>query len=201
VTDVIVRAEAVGEDAQVATIIGAAFGRESVVPLFAAMRTSSAWRGLSYVATVADIPVAHAALTRGWLDAPTKLVEVLILSPVSVAPAWQRQGIGSELVAKTLEFAATRLEPLVFLEGDPAFYSRVGFRPGFEAGFIAPSRRIPERAFQFFALPRFESWMTGTLVYPDVFWEMDAVGLRGEVARLKGLEPPTSSSGGKRSIH
>jgi putative acetyltransferase len=27
-------------------------------------------------------------------------------------------------------------------------------------------------------LPRFEPWMTGTLVYPEAFWRHDSVGLR-----------------------
>ena len=29
-----------------------------------------------------------------------------------------------------------------------------------------------------YPLPRYEPWMTGTLVYPDAFWRTDAVGLR-----------------------
>ena len=27
-------------------------------------------------------------------------------------------------------------------------------------------------------LPSYRPWMTGALVYPDVFWALDAVGLR-----------------------
>ena len=58
------------------------------------------------------------------------------------------------------------------------YYGRVGFRAGASGGFLAPSSRIPPAAFQFVALPSYEPWMTGALVYPDVFWEHDAVGLR-----------------------
>jgi putative acetyltransferase len=45
-------------------------------------------------------------------------------------------------------------------------------------GFRRPSLRIPEVAFQAVLLPAHEPWMTGTFVYPDVFWRHDAVGLR-----------------------
>src|SRR6476661_1907014 len=38
--------------------------------------------------------------------------------------------------------------PLVFLEGDPAFYSRLGFVAAGPLGFIRPSARIPEPGFQ-----------------------------------------------------
>jgi putative acetyltransferase len=67
---------------------------------------------------------------------------------------------------------------VVFLEGEPAYYGRLGFVPGAGAGFRRPSLRIPEPAFQAALLPAHEPWMTGTLVYPDVFWRHDAVGLR-----------------------
>ncbi len=41
-----------------------------------------------------------------------------------------------------------------------------------------PSRRIPEPACQVRLLSRHEPWMTGRLVYPDVWWRLDLVGLR-----------------------
>lgn len=67
---------------------------------------------------------------------------------------------------------------MVFLEGDPVFYLRLGFTPGGQQGFRKPSLRIPDAAFQAIRLPSHEPWMTGTLVYPDTFWQHDAVGLR-----------------------
>ncbi len=50
--------------------------------------------------------------------------------------------------------------------------------PGGELGFRKPSLRIPDAAFQVLKLPRYEEWMTGTLVYSQLFWQHDAVGLR-----------------------
>jgi len=97
---------------------------------------------------------------------------------MSVAPEWQRKGIGKELIRQSLQMLADREEPLVFLEGNPRFYSQVGFLPGGPAGFVRPSLRIPDAAFQYTPLPKYEPWMIGTLVYPEVFWAMDCVGLR-----------------------
>ncbi len=71
-----------------------------------------------------------------------------------------------------------RAVPLVFLEGDPGYYSRLGFRPGAEQDFRRPSLRIPDAAFQAIKLPAYQSWMTGTLVYSETFWRHAAVGLR-----------------------
>jgi putative acetyltransferase len=152
-----VRPETVADHAATRDVVAAAFGDEPVAELLDGLRGSGAWRDLSFVAEQEGRVVGHVSFTRGWLDAPTRLVEVLVLSPLSVHPARQGGGAGSALVRRSLELLRERPEPLVFLEGSPA-------------------------AFQFVDLASYEPWMTGALVYPDVFWEHDAVGLREETA-------------------
>jgi putative acetyltransferase len=134
--------------------------------------------GLSLVAQSGDQIVGHAMFTRALLDAPARLVEVQVLSPLAVLPAYQRQGFGTLLVRTGLDLLAERGVPLVFLEGDPAYYSPLGWLPAVDHGFRKPSLRIPDAGFQVARLPAAQDWMTGTLVYPDVFWERDLVGLR-----------------------
>ena len=135
---------------------------------------------LSLVAEVAGEVVGHVMFTRSLLDAPRRLVPVQVLSPLAVLPAHQGRGVGSALVRRGLELLDARGVPAVFLEGDPAYYSRLGFRPGGGCGFRRPSLRIPDPAFQVFSLGTYEQWMTGTLVYPATFWEHDCVGLRDQ---------------------
>lgn len=175
---VTVRSENPGDVDRVRETVAAAFAPEPVGDLLDGLRRSTAWRGLSFVAEDAGRVVGHVSYTRGWLDAPSRLVEVLVLSPLSVEPAAQHKGVGSTLVRRSLEMLQGRSEPLVFLEGSPAFYGRLGFGAGASFGFTAPSTRIPPTAFQVVTLPSYQPWMTGALVYPDVFWEHDAVGLR-----------------------
>jgi putative acetyltransferase len=134
--------------------------------------------GLSLVAEHDGRIVGHVMFTSGLLDAPRRLVEVQVLSPLAVVPEHHRRGFGSALVRHGLSALAERAVPLVFLEGDPAYYSRLGFTPGGDQGFRKPSLRIPDGAFQVMRLPRYEPWMTGTLVYAEPFWRHDAVGLR-----------------------
>jgi putative acetyltransferase len=119
--------------------------------------------------------------THGLLDAPRRLVEVQVLSPVAVRPSWQGQGIGTALIEAGLQVMVRRSVPAVFLEGDPGYYSRLGFAAGAPQGLRKPSLRIPDPAFQTLRLPAHEPWMTGTLVYSDTFWRLDAVGLRDPV--------------------
>lgn len=134
--------------------------------------------GLSLVAEHEGESVGHAMFTRSLLDAPRRLVEVHVLSPLAVVPEFHRRGIGSALVRHGLRTLTERAVPVVFLEGDPGYYSRFGFAPGGDLGFRKPSPRIPDAAFQAVRLPEYEPWMTGTLVYAEPFWRHDAVGLR-----------------------
>jgi putative acetyltransferase len=176
-----VREEQAHDVEAVRRVVTAAFGGEKTPALLDAMRDSSAWLDMVYVAEERDQIVAAVVFTRAWLDAPTKLVEVLVLGPLAVHPEHQRIGVGSLLVKETLRLVEDRPEPLVFLEGSPDFYARLGFIAGSELGFSAPSVRIPAPAFQVATLPGYDqSWMSGALVYPDVWWRQDAVGLRPE---------------------
>jgi len=59
-------------------------------------------RGLSFVAGATGRIAGHVAFTRSRLDAPAALVDVLVLSPLSVVPEQQRRGIGSGLVRYAL---------------------------------------------------------------------------------------------------
>jgi putative acetyltransferase len=133
---------------------------------------------LSLVAVEGDEVVGHLMYTTSLLDAPKRIVDVQVLSPVGVLPAAQGRGVGSALIRRGVELLRERAVPLVFLEGAPGYYSRFGFEQGVELGFRKPSLRIPDAAFQVLRLPTYEPWMTGTLVYSEVFWRHDAVGLR-----------------------
>lgn len=130
------------------------------------------------VAELDGVVVGHAQASRCWVDAPQRVVDVLVLSPVGVAPDHQRRGIGGQLVRTALDAAEHIGAPLMFLEGDPRYYRRFGFVPGSTHGFTRPSTRIPPAAFQVAILATWERWMTGALVYCDTFWTHDAVGLR-----------------------
>jgi putative acetyltransferase len=178
VSAVAVRPETTADRGAVRAVVAAAFAEERVVELLDGLRGSAAWLGLSLVAEADGAVVGHVSLTRGWVDAPREIVEVQVLSPLSVRPGHQGRGVGGALVEAALAAAAEHGEPAVFLEGSPRYYSRFGFVAGESMGFSAPSVRIPGPAFQVHPLPSYQPWMRGALVYPDVFWRHDSVGLR-----------------------
>jgi len=176
------REELPGDRESVRDIHLRAFGGKHglvVADLVDALReTFTSADGLSLVAENDGQVVGHVMFTTSLLDAPRRLVKVQVLSPLAVMPGHHKRGIGSALVRHGLKALGARRVPLVFLEGDPGYYSRFGFAPGGGQGFRKPSLRIPDRAFQAIRLPAYEPWMTGTLVYAEPFWRHDAVGLR-----------------------
>ena len=176
-----IREETAADHAAVWRVHELAFGDHGakVAELNAALRkTLPAPEGLSLVAEVDGTVVGHVLFSTNLLDAPRRLLEVPVLSPIGVLPEFQGRGIGTALIQGGLAVLEERGAPLVFLEGDPGFYSKTGFKAGGDLGFRKPSLRIPDAAFQVYPLAAHEDWMTGTLVYSHVFWDHDSVGLR-----------------------
>ena len=101
-----------------------------------------------------------------------------VLSPLSVAPPHQGRGVGGDLLRAAVDEAARLGAPALFLEGSPDYYGRRGFEPATARGFVRPSPRVPEPAFQVVVLDGREEWMVGALVYCEPFWAHDCVGLR-----------------------
>jgi len=158
----------------------AAFDDPGIPVLLDLQRTSWSWRDeLAFVAVRDDEVVAMVLFTPSFLDAPDRVVDVLVLSPLGVRPDLQRTGIGSQLVLGALEALRDRPEPLVFLEGIPSYYPKLGFRRGSTMGFSPASTRIPDEGFMVYPLPSYDPSLRGALAYADVFWRADAVGLRG----------------------
>jgi putative acetyltransferase len=166
-------------DDDVPGVIAVAFGDEgdSVAALWREIDESGRVLA-SLVVERDDEVVGHVGLSPAWVDARRALVDVWLLSPLSVRPDHQGRGIGSAMVAAALAAAEASGTPLLFLEGSPRYYGDRGFERASAQGFAPATDRTPDPAFQVARFATHESWMTGRLVYPDVWWRHDAAGLR-----------------------
>jgi putative acetyltransferase len=174
-----IRAAHPSEQSTIEAVVAAAFEEESdggVVHMIRALNAAGDTR-ISLVADDDGI-VGHVQLSKAWIDARTRLVDALMLTPLSVAPKRQRQGVGTWLLEAALRTADEMGVAAVFLEGDWHYYGRRGFVSGSSLELLRPSLRIPEPAFQVATLSRYESSMTGHVIYPEAMWETDSVGLR-----------------------
>ena len=74
--------------------------------------------------------VGHVGLSQGWVDARRDLVEVWVLSPLSVVPERQREGFGTALVAAAVETARGSGDAGAVPRGQPVLLRRAGLRAG-----------------------------------------------------------------------
>jgi putative acetyltransferase len=108
--ELVIRQERAEDHEAVREVHTQAFGDSERVPkLVDALRAARASLApLSLVATVGERLVGHVMLSACRLDALPRLVDVLSLSPLGVLPEFQRQGIGTGLVADALARAFHR---------------------------------------------------------------------------------------------
>lgn len=86
------------------------------------------------VGHIAASPVSISDGTDGWYG----------IGPVSVAPEWQGQAIGSQLLRRALAELQRMGAAGCVLVGDPRFYVRFGFKP--EPALVLPD--VPPEYFQ-----------------------------------------------------
>jgi putative acetyltransferase len=112
--------------------------------------------------TPAGEVIGHVLCTRGHVgEAPA-----LALGPLTVRPGHQRRGVGSALVHAVLGAADALGEPLVVLLGDPAYYSRFGFRPAADYHITAQPQW---QHLQVRTLSGYRPSLRGAFAYPEPF--------------------------------
>jgi predicted N-acetyltransferase YhbS len=83
---------------------------------------------LDFVAVENEIIVGNIVYSVSIVvDALHNRHEVLTFGPISVAPAYQRQGIGAALIEHTQRAAKELGYKGIFIYGNPAYYARFGF--------------------------------------------------------------------------
>ena len=113
-----------------------AFGRRLQADLVDRLRDDGAlW--LSQVALIDDRIVGHAAYSLAEVSHGTNIWRFPALGPIAVAPANQRQGIGSALIRAGIEVVGDAGFGLLFLVGNPGYYTRFGFQPAVPLGFTS----------------------------------------------------------------
>jgi putative acetyltransferase len=126
----------------------AAFGRPDEAALVAALvRDPTAAPVASIVAVVDNRIVGHALFTALSLEGSQRPVSCSILAPLAVMPAHQGAGIGRALIEHGCSVVAARGVQLVFVLGDPRYYTRCGFQPAVPHALLAPYPIEPEAAW------------------------------------------------------
>jgi putative acetyltransferase len=122
---------------------------------------------LSLAAVVDDRIAGH--VISSWVGLEGSDRRLLQLGPIGVLPELQGQGIGSALVRASLDATRALGEPLLLLEGNPAYYGRFGFVRADELGLLPPPEALYDWAFQVAVLDEAAELARGRVVYPPAF--------------------------------
>jgi predicted N-acetyltransferase YhbS len=140
------------------------------------LRQSSAFLPeLDYVACDGEAIVGNIIYSKATISDETDRTTVLCMGPLSVAPAYQKRGIGSALLRKTVDIAHSMGYKAIVIFGDPGYYHRFGFRPARDYGIETADGHAPDA---FMALELQENSLRGIRgrFYADEAFKVDEKG-------------------------
>jgi len=158
-----IRKSVLGDGAAIEALYGDAFPEEDLLPLVQALLTSGPIV-LSMVGVINSICVGHIMFTRCGVTGSES--EITLLGPLAIAPAHQREGVGSALVRLGLQHQQSAGLVRACVLGDPAYYGRFGFVPEDD---ITPPYPLPaawQGAWQSLSLTASKQLLQGKLTTP-----------------------------------
>ncbi len=170
----LIRAESPVDHDAIRRVVAAAFGSQAEADLVDRIRASPEYvPEMALVAERAGEIVGHVMISHAVIRNDGGDRRIAMLSPLAVDPDHQRGGVGRALVEHALRLADSRGDPVVILEGSPAYYGQLGFEHSTKYGIEIhlPSWASPEAA-QVKLLTAYDPddpTLRGTVVYPPAF--------------------------------
>jgi putative acetyltransferase len=161
----IVRAETPDDHDTIRRIVDEAFGDTITSKIVDAIRATDRFvPDLSLVAVSEGQSLGH--VISSYVDLVPGTRRVLQVGPLAVVPSHQRRGIGTALMEETIRLADAGGEPLLLIEGNPAYYGRFGFTRTDEHGIEMPPESRGPQYFMLRPLGAYDSTLRGRAVYP-----------------------------------
>jgi putative acetyltransferase len=146
-----IRLETPEDKAAIRHVNEEAFGQKEEAEIIEKLRNRGALT-LSLVAVLDDRIVGHIAFSPVKVEAERSSFEAIALAPMAVLPAYQRKGIGSQLVRSGLKECRNLVNKIVVVLGHPNYYPRFGFVPAKPQG-IKCEFEAPDEAWMVLELP------------------------------------------------
>lgn len=127
---------------------------------------------LSIVSESEGVLNGHLLLSEMTVQQRDVDLKIYGLAPMAVLPAYQRQGIGKQLVQEAIRKAREAFIDAIFVLGHPEYYPRFGFKPTIEYQ-ITGVYDVPPEAFMVLDLGHCLQTLHGmTVCYADAFQKL-----------------------------
>ena len=145
-----IRKEEPGDIRAIRHVNERAFDQENEANIIEKLRKRSALT-ISLVAMQDDEIVGHIAFSPAIIAAEGSNFGAIALAPMAVLPAYQRKGIGLQMVCVGLEECRRLGHEIIVVLGHPDYYPRFGFVPAMPKG-IGCEFEVPEEAWMILEL-------------------------------------------------
>ena len=147
-----------------------AFGQEDESKLIEKLRDHGVLT-ISLVAVQDGEIVGHIAFSPVVIESELSNFVAITLAPMAVLPAYQRKGIGSQMVRAGLEECRRLGHEIIVVLGHPDYYPRFGFMPAKPKG-IDCEFEVPDEAWMILELKEgILGGRSGTVKFQPVFHE------------------------------
>jgi putative acetyltransferase len=133
----IFRPETAADYPAIRRVVQDAFGQLAEADLIDDLRTEGYVR-LAIVAEVDGQIVGHILYSDLPITTSAGVFPALALAPMAIAPAWQRQGVGSQLIRHSLDACRAAGHRIVVVLGHQEYYPRFGFSPSLAKALESP---------------------------------------------------------------
>ena len=165
----IIRKETSDDYDSIDAVIAAASGEQEVVELVRRLRGEGDAL-LSLVAEVNCRVIGHIMMSRMRIDTGEREIPAVALAPLMVDPAYQNQGVGSQLTQDALDECRDMSESIVFVLGHPTYYPRFGFSAELGERFQMPFKlRVPGAVMALELIPQSATGLSGRVKYARAF--------------------------------
>jgi putative acetyltransferase len=127
-----------------------AFGQKEEAEIIEKLRSRGMLR-ISLVAAQDGEIIGHIAFSPVTVESEHSSSGAMALAPMSVLPAYQRKGIGSQLIYAGLEECRSLGHEIVVVLGHPDYYPRFGFTPAKPKG-VNCEFQVPDEAWMILEL-------------------------------------------------
>ncbi len=165
----IIRRETSDDYDSIDAVIAAASGEHEAVELVRRLRHEGDAL-LSLVAEINSRVIGHIMMSRMCIDTGEREIPAVALAPLMVDPAYQNQGVGTQLTREALEQCRDMSESIVFVLGHPTYYPRFGFSAELGERFQIPFKlKVPGAFMALDLIAQAATGLNGRVKYARAF--------------------------------